>query len=76
MKLLVVQVVLVVLGLINIGLLLCIGKRIQHIQRQVEDMYIKFNLYGEKSMYSLDMMANKIMKLPKEITVKNVLNLP
>lgn len=76
MKLLVVQVVLVVLVLINLGITIRILQIMKSIQKNTEKTSIKFELFEERALYSLDRIVQFIKQLPKEITVKNILSVP
>lgn len=76
MKLLVVLGVLVVLVLINIGINIRILQIIKSICKNTEKTSIKFELFEERTLYSLDRIVQFIKQLPKEITVKNILSVP
>lgn len=76
MKLLVVQVVLVVLVLINIGITIRILQIIKSIHKNTEQTSTKFELFGERTLYSLDRIVQFVKQLPKQITVKNILSVP
>lgn len=76
MKLLVVQVVLVVLVLINIGINIRILQIIKSIYNNTDKTSIKFELFEERALYALDRIVQYIKHLPKEITIKNILSVP
>ena len=76
MKLLVVQAVLVVLVLINIGISIRILQIIKSICKNTDQTSMKFELFGERTLYSLDRIVQFMKQLPKEITVKNILSVP
>ena len=82
-----VQVVLVVLALFNIGLVFYIKKELEAFERHFERTY--GDLIGDVNRLHLDMykvngeilkdletQSKQIKEIPKEITVKNVLKLP
>ena len=76
MKLLVVQVVLVVLVLINIGINIRILQIVKSLYNNTDKTLTKFGLFEERALYSLDRIVQYIKQLPKEITVKNILSVP
>jgi hypothetical protein len=76
MKLLVVQAVLVVLALINIGISIRILQIIKSVHKNTDQTSMKFELFGERTLYSLDRIVQFMKQLPKEITVKNILSVP
>jgi hypothetical protein len=76
MKLLVVQAVLVVLVLINIGISIRILQIIKSVRKNTDQTSMKFELFGERTLYSLDRIVQFMKQLPKEITVKNILSVP
>ena len=76
MKLLVVLAVLVVLVLINLGITIRILQIMKSIQKNTEKTSMKFELFEERTLYSLDRIVQFMKQLPKEITVKNILSVP
>ena len=71
------MVVLGVLALFNIGLVYYMFRELKNHQNVVMELVIK----AEGSLYSqnnetLEKLSKQIKKIPKEITVKNVLKLP
>ena len=76
MKLLVVLAVLVVLVLINLGITIRILQIMKSIHTNTEKTSMKFELFEERTLYSLDRIVQFMKQLPKEITVKNILSVP
>ena len=76
MKLLVVQAVLVVLVLINLGITIRVLQILKSISKTTEQTSAKFELFGERTLYSLDRIVQFMKQLPKQITVKNILSVP
>ena len=87
MKPVVVQVVLVVLALFNIGLVFFIKRELEALERHFEVTY--GDLIGDINRLHLDMyklnrevlkelkaQSKQITDIPKDITVKNVLSIP
>lgn len=82
-----VQVVLVVLALFNIGLVFYIKKELEAFERHFEMTYgeligdintLQLNTYklNGEILKKLETQSKQIKEIPKEITVKNVLKLP
>lgn len=87
MKLVVVQVVLVVLALFNIGLVFFIKRELEAFERHFEVTY--GDLIGDINRLHLDIhklngevlkelktQSKQITDIPKDITIKNVLSIP
>lgn len=82
-----VQVVLVVLALFNIGLVFYIKRELEAFERHFEMTYgdligdinrLHVDLYkvNGEIFKELETQSKQIKEIPKEITVKNVLKLP
>ena len=70
------QGVLVVLVLINLGITIRVLQILKSISKTTEQTSTKFELFGERTLYSLDRIVQFMKQLPKEITVKNILSVP
>lgn len=46
------------------------------IHTNTEKTSMKFELFEERTLYSLDRIVQFMKQLPKEITVKNILSVP
>ena len=86
-RLTVVQVVLVVLALFNIGLVFYIKKELEAFERHFEMTYgdligeiniLQLNVYklNGEILKELKTQSKQISDIPKDITVKNVLSIP
>ena len=45
-------------------------------ETNADNLVKKFELFGERTLYSLDRIVQFMKQLPKEITVKNILSVP
>lgn len=67
------MVVLVVLVLSNIGLTIYL---IHKINKYIESVDKQMRLYADSYTTALAKVITQIKNIPKEITIKNVLNIP
>lgn len=75
--------ILFLLVLLNIGVLIRYNDRLENIEGFLEHFYNNVNNrlinqsdVNENIIKKLEEQSNKIKNIPKEITVKNVLNIP